>query len=285
MGPIITDVEAISYGRLIGLNTDNAAPPSNAYINPDDQMAVYIASSMMNQAVVITARILLPDGTLVPNQWTYVSQGGRIGTAFIQQLTEGFLLSLCVENDSTVGPGVTFVRVSLVRGNKAKVTLTQVLLQGYTSLANVLSWPPAVLFSSTSGRGNIRSITGTTPGAGVNVSEVVPAFALWRLIAFQVQLTTGAAVATRNMVLTFDDGANVFAQIATAATQAASLAVTYSYVAGVVTPAALNTLANNPLPIEMYLQPGFRIRTAVASLQAADQLSAVQYLVEEWLQI
>jgi hypothetical protein len=32
----------------------------------------------------------------------------------------------------------------------------------------------------------------------------------------------------------------------------------------------------------LILGPGFRIRTQINNLQAGDQLSAIQYLVEEW---
>jgi hypothetical protein len=284
MAEHVTDVNAISYGRLIGLNTNSASPPTNAYISADDSLGMQTGTAQAGQTITIFIRILLPDGTIVPYQQTVNIPGQRTSTGYTFQLTEGFLLSVTVASNNFSGAGATYVSLFLSRGYVTGGATTQVLCQGYVSGLYPLSWPNGLITPPWDGRGRIRSITGTTPGAGVNVSEVVPLGALWRLMAFQVRLVTSAAAATRGMVLTFDDGTNVFASVATTVTQAASLTTVYSFIDGVNGPGTLGTVVNNPLPREMYLQPNYRIRTAVALLDPGDQLSAPQYLVEEWIQ-
>jgi hypothetical protein len=285
MGPHITDVDSVSYGSLIGLNTENAAPPTNAYIAVDDVLQVTVYSSGAVPYVKIYARILLADGRIVPNDWTCFGTNGRNGFSTYQQLSEGFLLAITAYDSDAFLTGQTYVRVALLRGGKVSATSAQILLAGYITKQNLLSWPASPLTPSTDGKGYIRTVIGSQPSAGGNVFEQVPTFVLWRLIAFEVKLTTSAAVAARAMVLTFSDGSfNVFAQVATPNTQAASLAVSYSYFDGGAA-AASGAVVNNPLPSQMFLEPGYVIRTTVALLDVADQLTAPIYLVEEWLQI
>lgn len=53
-------------------------------------------------------------------------------------------------------------------------------------------------------------IVGANPAAGAEVSETVPAGETWCLLGVRVTLVTSATVATRQPILTLDDGTNIF---------------------------------------------------------------------------
>ena len=280
-----TDAGALSYGGLIGLNTDNAAPPTQAYIGVDDRLQIFVASSVATPFVIVFARVLLPDSTIVPNQWLVSASNGRQGQNFYFSIAEGFLLSLTVSQGNALGPGQTFCRVSLIRGTQAVNTVSQVLMAGYVTGTNNLSWPLSTIASSTDGRGNIRSITGTTPLAGQQITESVPFFALWRLVSFKFALATSAAAGSRNVGLLIDDGTNVlvFTSLPAASNVAPSNGTTAFFMDNInftFTPTQAN-MAN--IPTQFFLQPGWRIRSSIQPFDVADQLSVVQYVVEEWI--
>ncbi len=202
MSNAFPDVDAISYGRLIGLNTRDAQPPTEAYIGPDDRLHVNIATSQLNTTVRVFARILLPDGNIVPNSWFFSPLNGRAGQDFLQNLTEGFLLSLSVDSLPAQQPGQTWVRCSLLRGNLNSPGSAQILVLGYVTGINVLSWPISPAWPKSYGRGKMRAVTGTTPAPGQEISEVVPQNVLWRLVSFQFALTVTAATPHRVAIIT-----------------------------------------------------------------------------------
>lgn len=280
-----SDLGAVSYSKLIGLDTENASPPTHAYINPDDVLHVFIASSLTSPTVRVFARLLLPDGTIVPNAWTYNPVNGRLGQSFLQTLTECFLLTITVDVPNGTTTGQTFVRVSILRGSFNAIATSALLLQGYASGTDLLSWPMSPCWPKFYGHGNIRSITGTTPAAGQQIVETVPAGAIWRLMAFHFVLTASAAVSTRVPYLVLTDGTNAVAAITTPAADGITAGGTRNYYfADNVGPSISGTIfSTGNVPREFYMQPGWRIASSVTPMDAADQLSAVQYVVEEWM--
>lgn len=180
---------------------------------------------------------------------------------------------------TSIKRGQCFVKVSL-RMDGVKVAK---LIQGYLSDTTPLAYPTGALESSVSGRGNIRSITGTNPAAGVEISETVPTGAIWQLKSFSAVLVADATVATREAHLIFDDGSNLLTEIPVSATHTAS--GSFKYVTSIVSSAT----ASSGLRLLPYLEDhnllleGYRIRTSTALLQAGDNWGAPQLLVEEWL--
>lgn len=132
------------------------------------------------------------------------------------------------------------------------------------------------------GPGTIRSITGTDPAAGAEISETVPADARWRLMGVGLTLVTDATAANREVRLVIDDGTTIIAEIPAGVTQVASETRRYSFGAGFPRGAgaqSLNVIA--PLP-PVVLGAGYRVRTLTTNLQAGDNYGAPQLLVEEW---
>lgn len=130
--------------------------------------------------------------------------------------------------------------------------------------------------------GRIRPITGTDPDAGTEISETVPARRRWRLLTINFSLVTDVTVADRYVRLIIDDGTTVLYISSAIAAHVASLTRNHSYgVNGQTHDVTYNTF-NTSLP-DLILISGFRIRTATQDLQAADNFTAPQMLVEEWI--
>ena len=145
------------------------------------------------------------------------------------------------------------------------------------------------------GPGVIRTITGTQPAAGAEVSEAVPANARWKLRSFSVVIVTSSGVANRNVSLVVDDGtATNRYQMYTEATPTnitASLTRTLQWQTGYdSSTAAFQSLTDTQtvlykacLPNDFPLGKVSKIRTKTANIAAGDQYSAPIYEVEEWL--
>lgn len=130
--------------------------------------------------------------------------------------------------------------------------------------------------------GRIRSITGTDPAAGAEISEVVPDRRRWRILAVRFSLTTDATAADRIVHLHLDDGTSIFADVCVTTAHAASITKVYNFSNYGSTQLAPTTCLYIPLP-PLPLMPGYRIKTITDNLQAGDDFTAPQLLVEEWI--
>ena len=126
-----------------------------------------------------------------------------------------------------------------------------------------------------------RVLAPQDPAAGADVSVTVPGGRVWIPQTAYYELVTDATVANRQGRLLLDDGETVFWEHQPPNTQAASLARQYVYGRGVGIPGAIaGSLFPMPLP-EVYLFPGFRIRTTITNLQAADNIGSFRMYVIE----
>jgi hypothetical protein len=133
------------------------------------------------------------------------------------------------------------------------------------------------------GPGLIRSIAGTSPAAGAEISETVPTGVRWELMSFHAQLVTSGTVANRLPRITIDDGTNVYYRRSTTSNHAAS--ATFFYVAAPGIPdtgTANNNIVGLSTPVGLRLTGGHRIKTITTAIDATDQWSGVRYVVREW---
>lgn len=269
----------------VTFNSQQVAPPSRVYITKDDKLYIAIQNSLTGQGVGVTLRILLPNGQVVYCNYAPTITTDRSVQTTVFDLPEGFLMSLIAGGAPTTVRGQTYVNISLRRGQPlASPSGDEELVAGYIEGNYFLSWPETVTEPKASGMGNIRSITGTAPAAGAEISETVPTNARWRLHLFRAILTSSVAVANRVPQFIIDDGTNNLWQIEAAAVQAASLTIGYNFGAiGSRAPRAVSSNEADPIPPNLILLPGYRLRTSTIAIQAADQYAAPQYQVEEWL--
>jgi hypothetical protein len=281
-----TPDDLVSGRRLVRFLTDRIPPPAPLYVSSDDVLLVQVNNTNATSPTVnIGIRFLSPDGQLMPQLETIVpSSSGAVNTKQIP-MQEGFLLGLVVSSPLALMRGECFVSVYIVRGFGLGSQATfHKLSQGYVTIFDSLAWPGGAMESSTSGQGNLRSITGTAVGAGVDISEVVPGGRRWRLLTFRAQLTASAAVANRAPSFQISESiVRPLYAIDPLQAQTASQAFVYNWARGIGNRFANvgNVNQNAPIP-DMLLFAGNTIKTVTANLQAGDQWGTPQYLVEEW---
>lgn len=276
-------VEFISIPPQITFEVARVAPPSELYIGPGDELLVNVCTSYPGAWLAIMARLLRPDGVIVPMEWSIRPQGNRLNYSRVCPLTEGYLLSLALVPIGVVEfvkHGQMWVQALIYRSGD----FYRLLLTGYATAFRVLSWPGAGQESSVEGSGYIRSITGTDPAPGLEFVETVPVNARWRPILVYYTLSTSATAILRYARLAIDDGTNLLAILATAMTQGASCTGTYVYGGGLMTTSLLGLYGQGSLPAHLSMRAWYRLRTITENLQAGDNYSAPQLLVEEWLE-
>lgn len=139
-----------------------------------------------------------------------------------------------------------------------------------------------VIDGALDGPGSIKSIAGTDPAAGGEVSETVPANAVWRLKSLYASLVTDANVANREVSLSIDDGTNTYSRAFSGQAHPASTTGLYS-VSPVGTRYNRFLLEGTAIPIPSQLSSaGHRFVSITGNLQAGDNYGAPQLLVEEW---
>jgi len=256
------------------------------YLRVDDNLRVTSYNALASVRLEVRYRFVDCEGRIQASQEAQVPNTDRTAKSSVFATPEGWLLGGEVFV-SGAAPliGQTYVVVEIVRGLGSSALTLQVIAAGYVSAKQPLPFPGTQITSSLDGGGALRSITGATPGAGAEISETVPTGARWTLVALAFTFTASAAVANRFMKLTLDDGATAFFHLDPLVAITANQVVPHQFAAGH-TPytSTLTGEIMNPLPLGLFLGSGYRIRTSTTSIQGADQFSAVQYLVREWLE-
>jgi hypothetical protein len=269
------------------------AGASPLYVTGEDTLRLTAFNSAAGVTVTLTGRFVpVPqrddEPPLRPGAFRVdlVPTTNRVATVRLLPLSEGWLLDYAITiSAGTPSHGQCFVKLQIVRGTAGATQLLSTIAQGYVTTSYDVGGIGVGLSGFTDGAGALRSITGTTPAPGVNINETVPTNARWDFLALSAQFQTAIAVANRIPYLSFDDGVNVFAYMADLQTQAASAIVFYQFGQGLnAQQAGVTNLNIAPTVLGVRLGAGYRIRTVVGLLQAADQWSAVQYLVREWIE-
>lgn len=264
--------------------------PGACYFAGDDHLRATVFNGLTGVTVRIAGRFLHCEAgetpRLEPFVHTLVPTSDRVATVLTKSLGTGWLLH--VQALASVGApltGQTFVQLSVVRGLTGAVEDLATLAASYVTAAQRAAWPGGPILNTLDGGGALRSITGTTPAAGAEISETVPTNARWELLAFRFQNVTDANAGNRVVRLLIDDGTNIVAHSTSNVLQAASLTYTYGWIQGPMAGQVgqVNALAFG-LMRNALLGAGYRIRTIAATIQATDQYSLVQYLVREWIE-
>jgi hypothetical protein len=261
------------------------AGAGGTYLTGEDNFRLTTWGAVAGAVVVIEGRIADDAGCTVPLVETQIPQSDRSAKVSIFPAREGLLLNIQARvSTGTAVVGAVGVLLELVRGRDGAVQPLGTLLQGYATSATRLAWPGSGITPLTAGAGRLRAIVGTDPAANVEISEAVPTGARWKLRSFRFVLVADANVANRAVVLTIDDGANVLFETASAVAVTAGQTATFNALAG--SPFfTYGTLAYHiPLPPDLVLPAGARVRTVTANRQVGDNYGAPTYLVEEYIE-
>lgn len=279
-------VERAFLSTPIALGKSGAiATPFQFLLTGEDAIRVTVLSRQVNTRAIVRGRMLRPGDSKVQafsfevrndNAYSHTSQHFHLGECVLLNV-------IAISNEEYRGE--CYVRVDVVRGTGARVPLGT-LIAGYVGGWVSRAWPGDALESPIDGPGRMMTATGATPANGANPVLLCPMFTRWRLVAVRAVLTTGAAVATRAPLLGIKHDGGYVHFSPPNRTQAASEVITYSWGAGITSPAtAGSTLAHGGLPNDCFVFAEFTDRTVLemsTNLQAADQWSAITAYVEEW---
>lgn len=282
----MADNKPTAAPALVPLIFDGPRAPLGLYFSGEDLLRLSIYNSAAGLTVALRARFLPIGGTTARDvERTLTPATDRSLSSVTCELDEGWLLDAeVIVTAGTPILGQTYALLTMLRGRSASGFELGMLSAGCVSVGRRLAYPRDWITASVEGPGAIRSVAGTDPAANVEISEVVPTGARWRLRAIDAALVTDANVANREVTLTIDDGANVLAEVTTGVAQAASVTRRYSFAQGVqrVT-AAASTIIGAPAP-DLILLAGWRIRTVTTALQVTDNWGAPRLCVEEWIE-
>jgi hypothetical protein len=259
--------------------------PSAFYMRQEDNLRLTAFNSAAGVELAVRGRFLTPEGDIVAGSDRLVPTTARAASTVFIPTTEGWLIGaevLAVAGTPRVGQ--CFVVLDVVRGDATVPLPLACLMQGYVTDTSRLSFPGSPIRSSIEGPGVLRSITGTNPAANAEISETVPTNARWRVHAIRFTLVTDANAANREVALTLDDGATVFARVPSRLAHIAATTIAYTaYFDSALEAVAQDTERTIRLP-RLDLQGGHRFNTVTTNRQVGDDFSAPQYLVEEWIE-
>lgn len=282
--------------HLIHYVTDGVQPPSLLYLDPNDRFRLEILTFDTNITFEFAYRILKPNGEIVVGQERIpitatfpTTQGFFFGN--LPFSLEGFLLSAVLHNfnGGTFGQrGLTHARLVVVRGAAtSQPQFTQILMQGCVDALGELSWPNGQNEVQCGGQGCLLNRVGTVPAAGADWSESIISSSRWLVQTFRAQLTTSATVASRGVSFIMDDGNLVQYAVEAPVAQPASTVRQYIWAAiGQAQNAVQSNFVTVPIPPGLKTTSGqnlfARFRTITTNIQAGDQWTAPNYLVEHW---
>lgn len=259
---------------------------STWYMQKEDNLRLTSYNALASVKLEVRYRFLDQANVLIPNQETQTPNTDRTAKQSIFITPEGWLLGGEVFV-SGAAPliGQTYVVLEIVRGVSASALPLQVIAAGYVSAKQPLPFPGTQIGSSLDGGGALRSIVGSAPAAGAEISETVPTGARWELLMFRAAYTTSATAGNRQPILILDDGSNRWMTSPYLGVTAASGSGAAEWAQGSNIGATVG--GQNPagfIPLNNRLPAGARIRTTTVSIAAGDQYAAPTYLVREWLE-
>lgn len=279
----------LGFGRLldaIGFARRLVPPPSAHYVTADDLVVI---SSRTNDPtnttrITVRARILLASGRVMPWSAVHVDAGDRTLVTTAHQLREGFLLGLLVEYSSgSAGNGRCYVSVALGVGQEGAVLRTQGLVADYLiSTGPGLTWPGGPWRSNLEGPGAIRLVDATPAGAGLDGAATVPSFTYWQVIGAEARLDTDATAINRLVFLDFSVTTEQLYFSRAVAVTAANALLDWRAGINVHELAALNAIAQLPIPDRVIVPGGGLVRWGADNFQAGDQWLEARFVVREW---
>ena len=259
--------------------------PGAVFVTGEDNLRIRSLNAATGVTLSVTGRFWRLDGTIESLAFRHVPNTNRTLATTVHTLGAGWLLDVrVIASAGTPIVGQCWALLELVRGFTGAITDLSAIVSGYVTANQPLAWPGSPARGTLDGPGALRSVTGTNPAAGVEISETVPTGARWRLNALASFLTPDATVANRTARLLIDDGTNILWQSEPGGVATAGAAWRYTAGAGIPRLAGAFDIQTWSLPTDLILLAGWRVRTLTASLQAADDWDAPFLLVEEWIE-
>lgn len=261
------------------------ASPFQFALSGDDNLQIVSANSLAGVVLAVQGRRIDETGQLLPFAYVHTPHTDRSTKVENFPLGRGALLNLTVfASQGAPRVGQTYVSARLIRGLAASTIMLGALLGGYVTGAQPLAYPGSPIQSSFESDGYTMGVAGTTPAAGAEINELVPAAADWELIGVWLNLMTSAAVPARRVILSVQIIGPRVVEALAPADQAAASRWFYTFGQGDVALSDTTTArAQTSLPVGLRLQAGSNFSTVTNNLDAGDQWDTPRYLVRERL--
>jgi hypothetical protein len=252
----------------------------------EDNLRLTVVNAAAGVTVRVTGRRFSSVLEIEPFSFTLTPTADRVPSSVEFPLGVGALLNVNVRaNFGTPQIGQTFVVLQVIRGRGAAFVLVGTLLQGCVTSTQGLGYPGSPILSSVESGPAVRTIQGTSPGAGNEIAETVPTGARWELLSFSAILTTSAAIGDRSPRLTFLTGVGYVGYFPQPTAIPASTTRTYTWAQGL-SPLASPTATSDVsgIPVGSILLAGQTIQTITDGIAAGDVWTSVAFTVREWLE-
>lgn len=295
-----------SVANVTTFNFDRIAPPSPLYLQRDDIVELEAATSSTPVTVHFTLRFLrVPEptggqpseggvgrspgaifehGVVETITKDLILPANSLTRGFALQLAEGYLLGVGATVTPNVLRGQVFAAAFLIRGSSTQFSSTSPLFADYATANYPVGWPNGRTLNFIEGPGWKHSLQVTNPLAGVDWTLTLGPNQRLRIESLNAVFTAAVAIANRQVQLIVDDGVNVVGVFPAASNIVASTISNVTVTAGSVNTPIITTDVLIPIPQPLILQPGWRLRTTTAGIQAADTWTAIWLNLEEWLE-
>ena len=269
-----------SWPPEVHFDRRHAGPFGAIYTGPDDWLQTNVLTSVATSGLTIYLRYLTADGRMHYEQDSLDGAALNTLTQVARRLSEGWLLGCAVSNlGGGLAGGSTFVSVALQNSGPAIRAPHTLLVQGYVTNTQILTWPTEIL-PPTGGR-VFRQFFASI-AAGTDMLFTVPANKTWTPLALYGKFSTSRTVGTRTVGFAATDGTNFLWLDFMANTQVASTTVTYSLSTNQrYETAPVQGILAYGLPPGLVLQPGWTFGSSTNAEQATDQWLQVAFTVAE----
>lgn len=208
-------------------------------------------------------------GATRESQFVYVHTPNSDKTPSTEQfrITEMPLWLTAQDEQGSGVSGQCYVRLSLVFNGDVLYQFAS----GYVYGQYGISWPMATLKESTPTFGQRKLITVDGDGVGLEHTVTVPANQMWKILSLRYTLVTAATVGSRRTHVTFGYDTTVLYDVLSSVDQIISQTrkISCTQIAGAGTYADDNDIVI-PLPVDLILPSGSKIKTSTTNLAAGD---------------
>jgi len=272
------------YGPQVTFRSQDILPPAAVYLGKDDTVVLNVRSPGTTAALDVDIRFLDPQGVIKPMQFQQsVNTTGTTATEFTLFQAEGFLLSASIFG-TAVSRGQTFVKLYVKRGVGSSDTNNgPLLMQGYVSADDWLSYPTSPTESCLNGRGWNRIVTTPSPGANLPIEITVPAGVRWIVRTASSSFFCDAAVGARNpFIVVIDDTATTVCTIPSVAACAGPSLNFLTWAPGL-NPLIVGTQQSMGFLMELILPQLWTLRISSNFVGAGDGFIGMGMLVEQFV--
>lgn len=253
----------------------------------EDVLEVTSWNSAAGVRLRIAGRVHAGPGDIKPFSDQHTPNTDRTSNTTVITMPAGELLNAIVYAEAgSPQAGQTFVRISVRRGAGGAFVRLGIIIQGQVTANTARTFPGSSIQSPLEVEPYLRIIQGTTPAAGVGISETVPTGVRWEIMTFNYQHSTGALPANRTPYMQAQfGGLNVFVSTHPN-TIPGSAIYFFTWAQNIASQHDTNEgLSRSPIPQRLILPAASIITASARNILSSDQLSAVSYNVREWLDI